>query len=282
MTRRIQAWVGILGFVLVACSTGGTREVAPATDVESGKGSPAPGLTEMLVIRASAGLEQGDTVRVDVGNVSDTNQVTYYDGQTAAGSVAYDALGPAGEGTMMVTADRMNVRRCRSTGCTVVGQLSRGQRVRVSDLQGRWYRHTGGDGTEGYLRVDYLVLPAALEGKFLVEIRGQTAEYYESDLKDLAFDGKALFDGFDIKRGKDQLQIEFYTRFDDGFAVAEICNAMRGISKFVLQMMAQAPSEFFPAYSAGVYYASPDKEGNRGVMVAGQTGGAGVYCKPSN
>jgi len=284
MKRRLPAWA-VLAIALTACSKGGTSEgVEPVTEAGS-KGVEEPAaleLTEMLVLRSASGLEQGDTVRVDVGNISDANQVTVYNGETPAGTVPFDALGPSGEGTMMVNADQMNVRRCRSTGCTVVGQVSRGQHVRVHDLQGRWYRYNGSDGTEGYLRVDYLVLPAALKGKLQVEMRAKTAEYYDKELKDLRFEGEALFDGFDIKSSDDQLQIEFYTPFKDGPAVAEICNAMRGISGFVLEMMAQAPSEFFPAYSAGVYHNSPDTPASDDLMVAGQAGGAGVYCMPSN
>lgn len=276
MTRRIPAWVGILAMVLAACAKGTTSEVEPVSETSSE--SEAPELTEMLVLRAAAGLEQGDTVRVDVGNVSKANQVTYYNGEALTGTVPFDALGPAGEGTMIVTADQMNVRRCRSTGCTVVGQVSHGQHVQVHDLQGRWYRYNGTDGTAGYLRVDYLVLPDALEGRFLMEIREQTADYYDTELKGLTFEGEGLITGFDIKRGDDLLEIEFYTPFNGGPAVPEICNAMRGIAGFIRQMMAQAPSEFFPAYSAGVYYNSPDTPASNDVMVAGLAGGSGVYC----
>jgi len=283
MTRRMPAWVGILAIALTACARGGTSDVEPVSEASSESEAPAaPELTAMLVLRAAGGLEQGDTVRVNVGDVSDANQVTYYNGETPTGTVPFDALGPVGEGTMMVTADQMNVRRCRSTGCTVVGQVSRGQRVQVHDLQGRWYRYNGSDGTEGYLRVDYLVLPAALEGMFLVEIREQTADYYDSELKELTFDGEALFSGFDIKRSDDLLEIEFYTPFNGGPAVPEICNAMRGIAGLIRQMMAQAPSEFFPAYSTGVFYNSPDTPASNDVMVAGLAGGSGVYCMPSN
>jgi hypothetical protein len=246
---------------------------------DESKGPAAPELTVMLALRDAGGLELGDTVHVDVGDVSDANRVTYYHGDTPTGTVAFDALGPD-EGTMMVMADQVNVRKCRSTGCTVIGQVSRGQHVQVHDLQGRWYRYNGSDGTEGYLRVDHLVMPAALEGKFLAEMREQTADYYDSELKNLNFQGEALFNGFDIKSGEDLLEIEFYTPFNGGTAVPDICNAMRGIAGFILQMMAQAPSEFFPAYSAGVYYNSPETPASNDVMVAGQTGGAGVYCMP--
>ena len=279
MTRRIPAWIGILAIVLAACAKGTTSEVEPVSETSSESEAPAaPELTEMLVLLATGGLEQGDTLHVDIGNVSEANRVTYYNGETPTGTVPFDALRPAGEGTMIVTADEMNVRKCRSTGCSVVGQVSRGQHVQVYDLQGRWYRYNGTDGTAGYLRVDYLVLPDALEGRFLMEIREQTADYYDTELKGLTFEGEGLITGFDIKRGDDLLEIEFYTPFNGGAAVVEICNAMRGIAGFIRQMMAQAPSEFFPAYSAGVYYNSPDTPASNDVMVAGQTGGAGVYC----
>ncbi len=55
------------------------------------------------------------------------------------------------------------------------------------------------------------------------------------------------------------LSFEFYTPFSDGPVL-------------------QAPSEYFPAYSAGVYFDAPDTPASDDVMVAGLSGGGGVYC----
>jgi len=277
MKQRPLAWVG-LAIALTGCAKGGSGEAEPVGTGSENAAAIAPVLTEMLVLRATGGFEQGDTVRVELPSVSEENQVTYHGVSGEIGSVAYDALGPAGEGTMVVTADELNVRRCRSTGCSVVGQVVRGQEVTVYDFQGRWYRYDGADGAQGYLRADYLVLPAALENRWLIGIRQQTADYYNNDLSGFTVNGDLVVTGYDVKHGNEMLEFRFYTPFDDGPALAQICNAMRGIAGFTRQMMAQAPSEFFPAYSAGVYLDRPDTESTDDLMLAGLSGGTAVYC----
>jgi hypothetical protein len=259
-------------FALAACSSSGSGVAEPAPD------EAAPTLTTMLVLKDSGRLQQGDTVGVDLDNISDDNMVSYYSGGRQRGSVAYDALGPAGEGTMMVMAATLNVRRCRSTGCSVVGQVSRGQRVRVWDLAGRWYRYEEG-GVQGYINVDHLVLPDAYQGRLFADIRAQTEAYYDRELAGHRVTSYGnVFNGHKVTWAGDEVRFEFYTRFQSGPAAQSACDAMEGISDFVQHTMAQIPGEFFSAYSAGVYYDNPDTPELTDVMIAGMAGAGGAFC----
>ncbi|MEE8191721.1 MAG: SH3 domain-containing protein [Gemmatimonadales bacterium] len=257
MKHRSLAWVVVV-VAVTSCSTA-TKTEEPSVVEPASEALVLPDLTEMLVVRSGGRFGQGDTVRVDLSSVSQDNQVTYYADDGASGSIAYDVLGPAGDGTMVVTAEQLNVRRCRSTGCSVVGQVARGREVRVHDFAGRWYEYAGDGGMAGYLRVDDLMLPGALENKLLIEIRERIADYYDGELKGQVVDGASIIDGCDVKRGDEMLSFEFYTPFSDGPVL-------------------QAPSEYFPAYSAGVYFDAPDTPTSDDVMVAGLSGGGGVYC----
>lgn len=271
MGRGVVVFLLTAALAVAGCSSSGSGGApAPATD--------APILTTLLVLRDVGRLEQGDTVRVALERRSDDNQVPYYRGGRRAGTVAYDALGPAAEGTMMVTASTLNVRRCRSTGCSVVGQVSRGQRVRVWDLKGRWYRYAG-RGLEGYLNVEHLVLPDAYHGRLLAQIKAATAEYYRRQLAGLRAEGGGrAFSGYAVKAVGDGLSFEFYTPRPDGPAAARACRAMEGISSFAARTMAPMPGDLFPAFSAGVYYDDPETPGTQDVMVAGMAGGGGAFC----
>ena len=260
---------------VAACSATGSggNEATPAS---------APQLTAMLVIQGSGPLSQGDTVRVDLGSLSEMNRVAYYEDGRRAGTVEYDALGPAGTGTMMVSASALNVRKCRSTGCSVVGRVSRGQMVRVRDFRGRWYRYAGDDGTQGYLNAEHLVIPDAYRGRLLAGIHASIAAYYDRELAALTVSGYGkVFSGYDIRRAEDELKFEFYTPYRSGPAAGAACDAMDGISDVVQRAMAQVPGEYFPAFSAGVYYDDPDRRDDE-VMVAGMTAGGGAFCASGN
>ncbi len=274
MRSRLPALAAVT-LALVGCSSG-TNGAAPVADA-----GPAQ-LTTMLVIEDNGRRQQGDTVRVDRGHVSEANAVTYDRDDRRLGTVAYDALGPAGGGTMMVIASSLNVRNCRSTGCSVVGQVSRGQRVRVWDLKGRWYRYADG-GVEGYLNVEHLVLPDAYQGRLFADISAATRTYYERDLARRRVTSYGnVFSGYDVKRVDDEVRFEFYTRFTSGPPAQAACDAMEGISDFVERTMAQVPGEFFSAYSAGVYYDDPSTEERGAVMIAGMAGAGGAFCAIDN
>jgi hypothetical protein len=270
MSSRLYAFVAVT-LVLAGCSSG-SNDPAPAAD------AGPPQLTTMLVIEDNGRLQQGDTVLVDLIHVSETNAVAYYRGDRRLGTVAYDALGPSGRGTMMVTASSLNVRNCRSTGCSVVGQLSRGQRVQVWDFQGRWYRYASG-GVEGYLNVEHLVLPDAYQGRLFADISAATRAYYERNLAGRRVTSYGnVFSGYEVKRVENEVRFEFFTRFQSGPAAQAACDAMDGISDFVQRTMAPVPGAFFSAYSAGVYYAAPDTGPRANVMIAGMAGAGGAFC----
>ncbi|HSG80614.1 MAG TPA: SH3 domain-containing protein [Gemmatimonadota bacterium] len=274
MTRRSLA-LALLTVSAFGCSGSGTAVDEPTPE------AAAPQLTTLLVIQDAGRLRQGDTVRVGLSSLDAQNQVGYYRGGRRMGLVAYDALGPR-DGTMMVTASSLNVRNCRSTGCTVVGQVSRGQRVRVWDFAGRWYRYESG-GVRGYLNVEHLVLPDAYEGRLFAEISGATRAYYERELarRRVTSFGN-VFTGYDVKRVDSEVRFEFYTRFLSGPAAQAACDAMEGISDFVQRTMALVPGEFFSAYSAGVYYDDPNTGPNENLMVAGMAGAGGAHCAIDN
>jgi hypothetical protein len=232
----------------------------------------------MLVIRDAGSLKRGDTLRVDLGSLDEENRVAYFDDGRRLGVVAYDLLGPAGEGTMMVTASTLNVRKCRSTGCSVVGQVSRGQIVPVRELSGRWYYYESGD-VRGYLNVEHLVLPEAYRGRLFADIYASVRSYYQRELAGLRVAGDAVFSGYDVRREGEELKIEFSTPHADGPGAAAACRAMDGIAGYVHRIMARVSGEYFPAYSAGIYYDDdPQSDGGTDVMVAGMSGSGGGFC----
>jgi hypothetical protein len=236
----------------------------------------------MLVVRASEGLAVGDTVRVDLTHVSEDGRVAYSRGGRSAGTLPLGALGPSGDGHMVVTADRLNVRRCRSTGCSVEGYVARGQMVEVRDFAGRWYRVIMEDVPVGYLNVEHLQLPLVQQRGLLAAIRQLTAEFYDGELKSMKVGGAAVFSGYDVKLDDELLNFAFFTPFQEGPILSTICDAMRGIAGFVRTTMSENPTQLFPAYSAGVYYQSADIPTQGELMVAGLTGEEGVYCANPN
>ncbi len=274
MTTRSLA-LAVLTFAAFGCSGSGTAGDGPTPE------AAAPQLTTLLVIQDLERLRQGDTVRVDLASLDAQNRVSYYRDGRRLGFVAYDALGPR-DGTMLVTASSLNVRNCRSTGCTVVGQVSGGQRVRVWDFAGRWYRYESG-GVRGYLNVEHLVLSDAYQGRLFADISAATKAYYDRELalRRVTSFGN-VFTGYQVKRVDKEVRFEFYTRFLSGPAAQSACDAMDGISEFVQRTMAPVPGEFFSSYSAGVYYDDPNDGPNENFMLAGMAGAGGAYCAIDN
>ncbi len=238
----------------------------------------APALSSMIVLRPSRGVELGDTVAVDLENIDDESRVRRYVGGKAAGTISMNDLGPVGTGKMVVTASRLNVRRCRSTGCSVLGYVVRDQEVEASDFAGRWYRVRIDGETTGYVVAEHLQLVLARQRSALAEVRRRTADYYGRELERIELGGGPLFAGYDVKTDDEMLSFVFKARQDGGEALLLICNAMRGIAEFVRESMASYPPHYFPAYSAGVYLDSSDVPEEE-EMLAGLTGDDGVYCR---
>jgi hypothetical protein len=236
-----------------------------------------PALSSMIVVRPSRGVELGDTVSVDLENIDDDGRVPRYVGGKTVGTISTNDLGPVGTGKMVVTASRLNVRRCRSTGCSVLGYVVRDQEVEASDFAGRWYRVRIDDEITGYVMAEHLQLVLARQRTALNEIRRRTAEYYRSELERIELDGSPVFSGYDVTNDDGMLSFAFKARQDEGEALSLICDAMRGIAEFVRDSMASYPPHYFPAYSAGVYLDSSD-DGEED-MIAGLTGDDGVYCR---
>ena len=270
---RLHVWL-TLTCLFAGCASA-TTEDAPAPE----EGPPAgPPLTTMLVVRPHGRFERGDTVRVALEDVKG-DRVSYHELSGRSSSLPLDVLGP-GDGTMIVVASSLNLRRCRSTGCSVVDVVVRGQRVRVWDFQGRWYRYRGEDGTEGYLNVDHLRTPLAIRQGLYVSFRERAAAYYERELKELRAGGSPAFSGHAVGLGDDgELSFEFYAVHDDGESLGTLCGAMTGIADFVQPMVAEAPDGIFSAYSAGIYLAGDDKTAGDRDMLAGLAAGGGVFCK---
>lgn len=157
MRNAFQTWLAI-AFTLTSCST--------VKKTGDNPGVSAPDLNVMVVVKPNGRFKPGDTIRADLSSISFDNKVLYDEGGGRWGTIALDALGPS-VGTMVVAADRLNVRRCRSTGCSVAGRLRRGQKVQVRDFAGRWYRMTVDGKPAGYVRVDYLLLPVVYRRRFV-------------------------------------------------------------------------------------------------------------------
>jgi hypothetical protein len=272
MRQRSLGWA-LLTVALTGCSANSPGDGSEVADT--------PALTEMLVLRASGRLGPGRTVSVDLADISQDNRVAYYVRGARSGTVSLDVLGPSA-GTMVVAADRLNVRRCRSKGCSVVGYVSRGQRVEVRDYADLWYRAKI-DGEEmGYIFAEHLRMPLAIQGGMLAEMERRTAAYYDGTLKATSVDGYgSVFSGYDLKLEDGMLSFEFYTPFKEGPPLVAICDAMRGIASFVSGLIANAPSAAVPAHFAGVYLDSAETSGDDGdaVMVAGLAAEDDVYCR---
>jgi hypothetical protein len=284
MLKRALAAVLMAGG-LTACSAGRT-EVAAPEPVRRGLDIPVvvePDVSAMLVIQASGPFAVGDTVRVDLANVAEERWVAYYERSERTGRVSLEHLGPAGVGAMVVTARTLNVRSCPSARCQVVAQLSRGQEVSVDGFRPGWYRVRSDGRRIGFASAEYLRLPVVYPRTVLDEIEAATRFYYRTDLIDLTLDGYgALFNGYRVDFDGQLLSLKFYTRFSEGDPVLAVCNAMRGIARFVESMMVEVPGSVFPAYSAGVYLDSADSQGREQVMVAGLAAGGSVYCAESH
>jgi hypothetical protein len=281
MRKGPAAWIAIITAV-TACSSAPKSEPQPEAAVDPGSVAATPELASMIVLRPAGGFELGDTVSVDLGNIGDDGRVALYDGGRESGTLSVENLGPVGTGRMVVTAGRLNVRRCRSTGCSIVGYVERGRELEVSDFAGRWYRVRVDAETTGYVVAEHLQLALVHQRNALDEIRRRTAEYYASELETLKLEGSDLFAGHEVELEADMLSFAFYTVHGEGEPLAMVCNAMRGIAAFVRESMESYPPHYFPAYSAGVYLSSSSEPKGEDAMIAGLTGDGGVYCRTSN
>jgi hypothetical protein len=275
MRHRSLGWLG-LTLALASCATAAGSGAGGA----AAENALAPALTALVVVRSSGPLEPGDTLQVDLAGVSDDGRVAYRGRGGRSGTVPLDVLGAAA-GSMVVRADKVNVRRCRSRGCSVIGYVARGQIVQVHDFVAGWYRLRGEDDVKGYIRAEYLELPVAYRRVLLDEIRRRTAAYYARALEGVTVDGYgAVFSGHRVDvKDEGMLSIEFYTPFRDGPPSKSACEAMRGIADFVQRVMAAIPGELFSAYSVGIYYRnSPGSPVSDEAMVAGLTGDGDAFC----
>lgn len=265
MTERSRAWI-VLTVVLAACGT--ARDTG-----ETAALAPSLGLTDMVVLWREAGFDRGDTVYVDLSEISEQGEVAYYEDGEPAGLLRLDILGRTEPGIMVVTADQLMVRRCRSRGCSVVGYVVKGQAVEVREYADGWYQMMMGGEPLGYLNGWYVRHPVAYERSELVVLGQETSTFFDRQLERLALeDGRPVFSGYAVLMRDDLLSFEFYTPFRE--ALPEICSAMRRISGFVEQLMAAEPSEVFPAFFAGIYYGSNDD-----VMLAGLADEGNTFCE---
>ncbi|UCC75010.1 MAG: SH3 domain-containing protein [Gemmatimonadota bacterium] len=271
MMKRSRAWL-LLTIAVAACKAQSGSDVPPEV-------GPPAGLTEMVVVWGTRGLDRGDTVFVDLSDVPDDLGVDYYSGGRLHGTLPLEALGPTAPSTMIVISDRLNVRRCRSTGCSLVGYLERGQTVEVREYAGGWYRVTVDGEPRGYVYAQFLRLPFVYGRNQLQLFKGRMADYFERNLERLTVDGgQPVFGSYKV-HVDDELNLvsfDFFTRYRDGPALQATCEAMRGIASFVRQLMAEVPSEVFGSYSAGIYYGTAKE-----VMVAGLAD-QDVFCLTPN
>lgn len=265
MIERSRVWIATT-LLLAACGpardTGATAELAPSL-----------GLTEMVLLWRTDGFDRGDTVYVKLSEISEAGTVSYYENGDPAGTLRLETLGRTDPGIMIVNANRLMVRRCRSTGCSEVGYVVHGQAVEVREPAGGWYRMMTGGEPLGYLYGQFLRHPLVYHRDELVVLGDRTGEYFERELARLTLsDGRPVFSGHDVLMRDDLLSFEFYTPSRQ--ALPEICSAMRRISVFVQRLMAAEPSEVFPAFFAGVYYGTNDD-----VMLAGMADEDNIFCE---
>ncbi len=264
MIERSRTLIG-LALLLAACGT--------ARDTSETALAPSLGLTEMVLLWRTDGFDRGDTVIVNLAEISEAGTVSYYDNGDPAGTLQLEMLGRIDPGIMIVNANRLMVRRCRSTGCSEVGYVVHGHAVEVRDPAGGWYRMMRGGEQLGYLYGQYLRLPAVYHRDRLAVFGDRTADYFERELEGLRLgDGRPVFSGHEVLMRDDLLSFEFYTPHRQ--ALPEICSAARGIALFVKRLMSTEPSEVFPAFFAGVYYGTNDD-----VMLAGMADEENIFCE---
>lgn len=277
MKRRTIWTVVMVALVAVGCGPKGSTANGPATTPEMLE-PPSRELVTMLLMRQAAGLERGDTVTVDLAEVSDDLRVRRAGTTGSAGWVPLQALGPIGTDTMVVVADRPNVRRCRSRGCSVLGYVTWGELVQVHDFVGGWFRFTGSDGTKGYIHSDHVETRTYFRRKLLEDTRQRMAAYFKRELAPRSASGGGnLFSGHAVTLEDGMLGLAFYAPHAADEDLAAICDAMRGIADFVESRMSRVPPGILAARSLGIYAGAAD--GERGEMLAGPSGDGGVYCK---
>ncbi len=276
---NLRGPLGVSLILLFSACGSHSLDTGPTPKTESESAASAPEISRLVVLRRFAGHEPGDTVRVDLTEIGKAGRVAVYAEGGRTGNAPLEVLGIIGSGPMIVAADRANVRRCRSKGCSVVGYVVRGQVVQVRDYLDSWYRFSGPDGTRGYIWAEDLRLLELVRWELLAEYRERTAAYYEQELAGVSVERRGkLFAGHELRLQEGLLDFAFYARNSDGPALAEICSAMRGIARFVESLVADAPPEVFPAYSAGIYFDSPDSPARDDVMLAGLSSGGSIYC----
>jgi hypothetical protein len=265
MIERSRTWIA-LALLLGACGT--ARDTS-----ETAALAPSLGLTEMVLLWRTGGFDRGDTVYVNLGEISEAGTVSYHENGDPAGTLRLETLGRTDPGIMIVNVNRLMVRRCRSTGCSEVGYVVHGQAVEVQEPAGGWYRMMTGGESLGYLYGQYLRHPLVYHRNELVALGERTAEYFERELAGLTVaDGRPVFSGHDVLMRDDLLSFEFYTPHRE--ALPEICSAMRGIALFVQRLMSAEPREVFPAFFAGVYFGTNDD-----VMLAGMADEENIFCE---
>ena len=265
MIERSPAWIAAI--VLVA-------GCAPASDTSvTAELAPSLGLTEMVLLWRTDGFDPGDTVYVNLAEISEAGAVSYYENGDPAGTLRLGTLGRTDPGVMIVNVSRLMVRRCRSTGCSEVGYVVRGQAIDVQEPAGGWYRMMTGGEPLGYLYGQYLRHPLAYHRDQLVVLGDRASEYFERELAELTLsDGRPVFSGQAVLMRGELLSFEFYTPHREAFP--EICSAMRDISLFVQRLMSAEPTAVFPAFFAGVYYGTNDD-----VMLAGMADEENIFCE---
>lgn len=99
-------------------------------------------------------VKKGDDIHV-TGNVLTKNwyQVDY-NGQT--GYICDDYVTPDFPETMACQASALNIRSAASNTASVIGTMKYGEKVRVSELDGDWYKFSLDDGSIGYVYDEYL------------------------------------------------------------------------------------------------------------------------------
>jgi hypothetical protein len=265
MIERWRAWI-VLTVLLAACGT--ARDTS-----ETAALAPSLGLTEMVLLWRTAGFDPGDTVYVNLSEISEAGTVSYYANGDPVGTLRVETLGRADPGIMIVNASRLMVRRCRSTGCSEVGYVVHGQAVEVREPAGGWYQMMTGGEPLGYLYGQFLRHPLVYHRDQLVVLSDRMGGYFERELAGLTLrDGRPAFSGQAVLMRDDLLSFEVYTPSRE--ALPEICSAMRGIAVFVQRLMSTEPSEVFPAFFAGVYYGTNDD-----VMLAGMADEDNIFCE---
>ena len=281
---------------LAACSATQQADVQPEPSTPSSRShtssnaSPQPARTtpsyrvfEAVVIQPWAAADTydvSDTITVDL-RIDRTRSATVpvIRNGARAGSIPIALIGPRNAGRMVVNTRALNVRKCGSTRCEVIGSLSEGDLIRVEGYANGWYQLSpaGNPVSGGYVFARHLVLPESYLQVQLGAVTMMTRMFFDQGLSRLSGRNGPLFTSYQVDvlgspPGPLTWAWTFRTPYISGYEVQSVCSASRQIAQFILDVVYDIPEGWAHHYRARVYWDNPhDSRTNIEVVSIGES-----------